>query len=182
MTPAYLLFSINVLHLAYSNNQIEQQTIWIVWGGIFALLALLSYFFKRWLIHHYKQSNFEVLNLDEDYLKSENITVVNGDAVSFLISNITSVFTVQSYVMPSILAFSLMQLLMTIIFIKSNTMITNVGLILTGVDFFKTEKGEVFINFTQKLDVEKHISQIGANNLSKTYIINNRNITDKEDE
>lgn len=176
MSPAYLLFTLNVLYLAYSNEQIEQQTIWIIWGLAIVLTVLLAYFFKKWLLHHYTNSDFEVLDKGEDYLSPENITVVNGDAVSFLISNITSVFTVQSYVFPSIFAFVLMQLVMIVVFIRSNTMITNVGLILSGIDFFKTDKGEVFLNFNQKLDVETHISQIGENNLSKTYLTNNHDI------
>lgn len=173
MGPALLLFSAKLLFLAYSNNQVVLNTVIILLGLVILLLISITFGMRKWLLYNYKNENFNVKEEEVDELDNNHIKSVNGNAIGFIISNITSVFLVQSYIIPSVLLFVLFQFFMFVLYTRGNTLLPNVLLILSGIDILQSEENNYFMDFHKDLDVEQHVSRIGDKELSQTYITNN---------
>lgn len=147
MTPAIMLFTLKVLYQDFSNKDYGHDLVIVTVLAMLAIVSLmaiglLSSIKKKYRAGHYYSQN----RYDTRTFSNENIAAVNGDPVSFLISNITSVFLIQGEIIPSILAYIAINLIIFMMMMNTFNIHPNIFFIVAGIDIVKTKENQFLIN------------------------------------
>ena len=112
--------------------------------AIVSLMAiwLLSSIKKKYRVrHYYSQSRY-----DTRTFSNENIAAVNGDPVSFLISNITSVFLIQEEIIPSILTYIAINRIIFVMMMNTFNNHPIIFFMVVGIDIVNTKAKQFLMN------------------------------------
>ena len=171
MFPSIILFSSKILFLAQSSYDISTQEIAWILIGIVILFFAMAYYMISDLRNKYVDGHFanqETVEAEDfDY---SDISNINGDPVSFLISNVTSVFMVQSTIFPTIILYLGLHLLMYLVLMQGNTIHPNVFFIIFGIDIYKTNRNKYLIMFRKTMPGDKAIKAFGQRDNKQAYI------------
>lgn len=150
MAPAILLFTLKLMYLNFNQRSYDHLTILGVVLSLFILISSLASMLIYRMKKNYQNRNYYAQDYyDKDSFSSDKVSAVNGDPVSFLISNITSVFLVQGQVLPSIITYLVINLMIFTMMIKTYNIQPNLFLTLGGIDIIKTKSNQFLIVLNQ---------------------------------
>lgn len=150
MAPAILLFTLKLMYLNFNQRSYDHLTILGVVLSLFILISSLASMLIYRMKKNYQNRNYYDQDYyDKDSFSSDKVSAVNGDPVSFLISNITSVFLVQGQVLPSIITYLVINLMIFTMMVKTYNIQPNLFLTLGGIDIIKTKSNQFLIVLNQ---------------------------------
>src|SRR5699024_1393196 len=98
MSLSIVLFLLKVIYDNFKNNKITQfQVIMIVIAIVVALLIASYILYKSIKGNYNSKGYYEQDDYDSSNFSMNNISDINGQPVSFLISNVTSVYFISSF-------------------------------------------------------------------------------------
>ena len=171
MSLSIVLFTLKILYMQFDNHSLTHTSITLIVLGLILFLGLLS----RLLYYKIKNKyNYQEYYSQEEYngenFSKENISEINGQPVSFLISNVTSLYFIESFTVPSILAFAGIHLILFIMMIKGENLQPNPFLFLYNLDIYKTKNNDFLFNFNEQTE-HNEILRLSDKKNCRTYIV-----------
>ncbi|MGO3018347.1 MAG: hypothetical protein ACTIH2_04270 [Anaerococcus sp.] len=174
MSLSIVLFLLKVIYDNFKNNKITQfQVIMIVIAIVVALLIASYILYKSIKGNYNSKGYYEQDDYDSSNFSMNNISDINGQPVSFLISNVTSVYFISSFPIPSSIAFFVIHLLLFVMMIKGENLQPNPFLFLYGIDIYKTKDNDFLINLNNRGFDHNNILKMNDSKNVRTYIIGN---------
>lgn len=167
MAPAILLFTLKLMYLNFNQRSYDHLTILGVVLSLFILISSLASMLIYRMKKNYQNRNY----YDKDSFSSDKVSAVNGDPVSFLISNITSVFLVQGQVLPSIITYLVINLMIFTMMIKTYNIQPNLFLTLGGIDIIKTKNNQFLIVLNQDESESDRIYRVMPEEDGRLHIV-----------
>ncbi|WP_373761394.1 hypothetical protein, partial [Jeotgalibaca porci] len=131
----------------FSNKDYGHDLVVVTVFTMLAIVSLMAVWLLSSIKKKYRAGHYYSQNLyDTRTFSNENIANVNGDPVSFLISNITSVFLIQGEIIPSLLAYIAINLIIFIMMTNTFNIHPNIFFIVAGIDIVKTKENQFLIN------------------------------------
>lgn len=133
--------------------------------GILIVISCLAWFLIRRIRKNYQKGSYYHQDYyDKDSFSSDKISAIisaiNGDPVSFLISNITSVFLVQAQLVPSIITYVIINFMIFVMMIKTYNIQPNLFIVLAGIDIIKTKHNQFLIVLNDSYSEEDSIDRL----------------------
>ena len=174
MSLSIVLFLLKVIYDNFKKNKITQfQVIMIVIAIVVALLIASYILYKSIKGNYNSKGYYEQDDNDSSNFSMNNISDINGQPVSFLISNVTSVYFISSFPIPSSIAFFVIHLLLFVMMIKGENLQPNPFLFLYGIDIYKTKDNDFLINLNNRGFDHNNILKMNDSKNVRTYIIGN---------
>ena len=172
MSLSIILFLLKVIYDNFQTNNLTHFRVFtIILIVIITLIVFSSILYrsikKKYNLKRYYQQD----DYDSSNFSIENISEINGQPVSFLISNVTSVYLISSFPFPSLLAFLLIHTLLFAMMIKGQSLQPNLFLYLFGIDIYKTKDNDFLINLNDSKLNHNNILKLSNNRNVRTYII-----------
>lgn len=172
MAPAIMLFTLKLMYLNFDQRSYDHLTILGVVLGLFTLISSLASMLIYRMKKNYQNRNYYDQDYyDKDSFSSDKVSAINGDPVSFLISNITSVFLVQEQVLPSIITYIVINLMIFTMMIKTYNIQPNLFLTLGGIDIIKTKSNQFLIVLNQDESEVDHIYRVISEEEGRLHIV-----------
>lgn len=172
MAPAILLFTLKLMYLNFNQRSYDHLTILGVVLSLFILISSLASMLIYRMKKNYQNRNYYDQDYyDKDSFSSDKVSAVNGDPVSFLISNITSVFLVQEQVLPSIITYLVINLMIFTMMIKTYNIQPNLFLTLGGIDIIKTKSNQFLIVLNQDESESDRIYRVMPEKDGRLHIV-----------
>lgn len=172
MSLSIILFLLKVIYDNFKKNKITQlQVIMIITVIVIALLIASNILYKSIKGNYNSKDFYEQNDYDSSNFSIKNISEINGQPVSFLISNVTSVYFISSFPIPSSLAFIVIHLLLFAMMIKGENLQPNPFLFLYGIDIYKTKDNDFLINLNNRGLAHNNILKMKDSKNVRTYII-----------
>lgn len=172
MAPAILLFTLKLMYLNFNQRSYDHLTILGVVLSLFILISSLASMLIYRMKKNYQNRNYYDQDYyDKDSFSSDKVSAVNGDPVSFLISNITSVFLVQEQVLPSIITYFVINLMIFTMMIKTYNIQPNLFLTLGGIDIIKTKSNQFLIVLNQDESESDRIYRVMPEKDGRLHIV-----------
>ena len=172
MAPAILLFTLKLMYLNFNQRSYDHLTILGVVLSLFILISSLASMLIYRMKKNYQNRNYYDQDYyDKDSFSSDKVSAVNGDPVSFLISNITSVFLVQGQVLPSIITYLVINLMIFTMMIKTYNIQPNLFLTLGGIDIIKTKSNQFLIVLNQDESESDRIYRVMPEEDGRLHIV-----------
>lgn len=172
MAPAILLFTLKLMYLNFNQRSYDHLTILGVVLSLFILISSLASMLIYRMKKNYQNRNYYDQDYyDKDSFSSDKVSAVNGDPVSFLISNITSVFLVQEQVLPSIITYLVINLMIFTMMIKTYNIQPNLFLTLGGIDIIKTKSNQFLIVLNQDESESDRIYRVMPEEEGRLHIV-----------
>ena len=174
MSLSIILFLLKIFYDNFEKNDLSHKQILLIVILIILVMYILSRILYKSLIKKYNLKKYPSQEeYNEENFNKENISEINGQPVSFLISNVTTLYVISGFPIPSILAFTLIHVLLFLMMIKGENLQPNPFLYIYGVDIYKTKNNDFLINFNSKKTEHNEILKTNNNNNTRTYIIGN---------
>lgn len=174
MSLSIILFLLKIFYDNFEKNDLSHKQILLIVILIILVMYILSRMLYKSLIKKYNLKKYPSQEeYNEENFNKENISEINGQPVSFLISNVTTLYVISAFPIPSILAFTLIHVLLFLMMIKGENLQPNPFLYIYGVDIYKTKNNDFLINFNSKKTEHNEILKINNNKNTRTYIIGN---------
>lgn len=172
MAPAIMLFTLKLMYLNFDQRSYDHLTILGVVLGLFILISSLASMLIYRMKKNYQNRNYYDQDYyDKDSFSSDKVSAINGDPVSFLISNITSVFLVQEQVLPSIITYIVINLMIFTMMIKTYNIQPNLFLTLGGIDIIKTKSNQFLIVLNQDESESDRIYRVMPEEDGRLHIV-----------
>lgn len=172
MAPAILLFTLKLMYLNFNQRSYDHLTILGVVLSLFILISSLASMLIYRMKKNYQNRNYYDQDYyDKDSFSSDKVSAVNGDPVSFLISNITSVFLVQGQVLPSFITYLVINLMIFTMMIKTYNIQPNLFLTLGGIDIIKTKSNQFLIVLNQDESESDRIYRVMPEEEGRLHIV-----------
>lgn len=172
MAPAILLFTLKLMYLNFNQRSYDHLTILGVVLSLFILISSLASMLIYRMKKNYQNRNYYDQDYyDKDSFSSDKVSAVNGDPVSFLISNITSVFLVQGQVLPSFITYLVINLMIFTMMIKTYNIQPNLFLTLGGIDIIKTKNNQFLIVLNQDESESDRIYRVMPEEEGRLHIV-----------
>lgn len=172
MAPAILLFTLKLMYLNFNQRSYDHLTILGVVLSLFILISSLASMLIYRMKKNYQNRNYYDQDYyDKDSFSSDKVSAVNGDPVSFLISNITSVFLVQGQVLPSIITYLVINLMIFTMMVKTYNIQPNLFLTLGGIDIIKTKNNQFLIVLNQDESESDRIYRVMPEEDGRLHIV-----------
>lgn len=172
MAPAILLFTLKLMYLNFNQRSYDHLTILGVVLSLFILISSLASMLIYRMKKNYQNRNYYDQDYyDKDSFSSDKVSAVNGDPVSFLISNITSVFLVQEQVLPSFITYLVINLMIFTMMIKTYNIQPNLFLTLGGIDIIKTKSNQFLIVLNQDESESDRIYRVMPEEDGRLHIV-----------
>lgn len=172
MAPAILLFTLKLMYLNFNQRSYDHLTILGVVLSLFILISSLASMLIYRMKKNYQNRNYYDQDYyDKDSFSSDKVSAVNGDPVSFLISNITSVFLVQGQVLPSIITYLVINLMIFTMMVKTYNIQPNLFLTLGGIDIIKTKSNQFLIVLNQDESESDRIYRVMPEEDGRLHIV-----------
>lgn len=174
MSLSIILFLLKIFYDNFEKNDLSHKQILLIVILIILVMYILSRILYKSLIKKYNLKKYPSQEeYNEENFNKENISEINGQPVSFLISNVTTLYVISAFPIPSILAFTLIHVLLFLMMIKGENLQPNPFLYIYGVDIYKTKNNDFLINFNSKKTEHNEILKANNNKNTRTYIIGN---------
>ena len=161
MAPAILLFTLKIMYQDFDQRPYSHGMILGVIMGILIVISCLAWFLIRRIRKNYQKGSYYHQDYyDKDSFSSDKISAINGDPVSFLISNITSVFLVQAQLVPSIITYVIINFMIFVMMIKTYNIQPNLFIVLAGIDIIKTKHNQFLIVLNDSYSEEDSIDRL----------------------
>lgn len=172
MAPAIMLFTLKLMYLNFDQRSYDHLTILGVVLSLFILISSLASMLIYRMKKNYQNRNYYDQDYyDKDSFSIDKVSAINGDPVSFLISNITSVFLVQEQVLPSIITYIVINLMIFTMMIKTYNIQPNLFLMLGGIDIIKTKNNQFLIILNQDESQVDRIYKVTPEEEGRLHIV-----------
>lgn len=107
MSLSIILFLLKIFYDNFEKNDLSHKQILLIVILIILVMYILSRILYKSLIKKYNLKKYPSQEeYNEENFNKENISEINGQPVSFLISNVTTLYVISAFPIPSILAFT----------------------------------------------------------------------------
>ncbi len=168
MMPAYILLDIQL----YLKKNINIYFFGIILIVIFMVSIFMVWFIKFLMTNRYnedKSAEVEKLINERSQISSRN----NG-AVTFLVGIILpSIIIFENSVAYTLIVFTLLQLVLLVLMLKSHSVFFNVPMIMMGIDVYQLHEGSFILTINGKLRLSREkikLVRIGDSEMCHTYI------------
>ncbi|MCR8969799.1 hypothetical protein [Facklamia sp. 7083-14-GEN3] len=180
MSLSIILFTLKILYSNFDHYNLNHFHILIIVFAVLLVLGLLS----RWLYSKLKKQYASKAYASQDHyhkedFTKENITDINGQPVSFLISNVTTVYIIQSFTWPSVLAYLFIHLILFSMMVKGESLQPNPFFLLYGLNIYKTKNNDFLYDFNETFQ-HNEIMKLSDNPDCRSYLVGSIDLNAKE--
>ncbi|WP_428882444.1 hypothetical protein [Facklamia sp. P12950] len=180
MSLSIILFTLKILYSNFDQYKLNHFHVILIVLVVLFVLGLLS----RWLYAHLKKQYARKAYIQQDQYHIEDftkdkITDINGQPVSFLISNVTTVYMIQSFTWPSVLAYLFIHLTLFTMMIKGESLQPNPFLLLYGLNIYKTKNNDFLYDFNQTF-AHNEIMKLSNNPDCRSYLVGSIDLNAKK--
>ena len=172
MSLSIILFILKIVYDNFQDNPLTHFHVFIMITLVTITLLLLSRRLHRSLRDDYNSEKFyKQDNYNSSKFSIEHISEINGQPVSLLITNVSSIFIISSFPIPSILAFLFIHIMLFAMMIKGQNLQPNPFLYIFGIDIYKTKNNDFLINLNDKKLRHNNILKLNDSENGRTYIV-----------
>lgn len=169
MFPSIILFTLKNL-LENSDYGINVKILITLSIGMF--ICILAFSFIKTIKRNYlKHKYLEQDQYQQSDFSRDKISVFNGDPVSFLISNVSTIYVISEFMGMSIIAYFFLLFSLYLMMTNSKNIQPNLFFILAGIDIIKTKDNDFLIVLNNDKDSHNNILKFTKSKVNSLYIV-----------
>ncbi|MGX7109565.1 hypothetical protein [Facklamia miroungae] len=180
MSLSIILFTLKILYSNFDQYNLNHFHILLIVLAVLFVLGLLSRWLYTNLKKKYARKTYTQQNqYDEEDFTKDKITDINGQPVSFLISNVTTVYIIQSFTWPSVFAYIFIHLILFTMMVEGESLQPNPFFLLYGLNIYKTKNNDFLYDFNEPFE-HNAILKLNDNKDCRSYLVGSIDLNAKK--